>query len=136
MQRVTGRNVPGHEARRPGGGTAAAYQVSGSRVKWNPAAARLREPTEERPNAPGNRVRKRKRSTRSTYLVDDPTSSRGQTITRTEYDRVAAIQDAHIAEGQAADVGHEAMVARLKQPWWPASKQERKGVSRLLPRPG
>src|SRR5947209_5981584 len=38
------------------------------------------------------------RSTRSTYIVDDSTNSRGQTITRAEYDRVAAIQDAHIAK--------------------------------------
>jgi hypothetical protein len=37
------------------------------------------------------------RNTRSTHLVDD-SNSRGQTITRAEYDRVAAIQDAHIAE--------------------------------------
>src|SRR5437588_5134171 len=37
------------------------------------------------------------RSTRSTYIVDDSTNSRGQTITRAEYDRVTAIQDAHIA---------------------------------------
>ncbi len=28
-----------------------AYQVSGSRVEWNPTAARLRELTEEMPNA-------------------------------------------------------------------------------------
>src|SRR5690242_1635037 len=38
------------------------------------------------------------RSTRSTYLVDDSTNSRGQTITRAEYDRAAAQQDAHIAK--------------------------------------
>src|SRR6201995_625124 len=38
------------------------------------------------------------RSTRSTYLVDDSTNSRGQTITRAEYDRVAAVQDAYIAK--------------------------------------
>src|SRR5689334_15924412 len=38
------------------------------------------------------------RSTRSTYIVDDSTNSRGQTITRAEYDRVAAIQDAYIAQ--------------------------------------
>src|SRR4029078_9652481 len=37
------------------------------------------------------------RSTRSTYIVDDSTNSRGQTITRAEYDRVAALQDAYIA---------------------------------------
>ena len=28
-----------------------AYQVNGSRVEWNPTAARLRELTEEMPNA-------------------------------------------------------------------------------------
>ena len=81
-----------------------AYQVSGSRVEWNPTAARLRELTEKMPNASvtefGNvnvKARVDSRSTRSTYLVDDSTNSRGQTITRAEFDRVAAIQDAHIA---------------------------------------
>ena len=81
-----------------------AYQVSGSRVEWNPTAARLRELTEEMPNASvtefGNvavKARVDSRSTRSTYIVDDSTNSRGQTITRAEYERVAAIQDAHIA---------------------------------------
>ena len=119
-----------------------AYQVSGSRVEWNPTAARLRELTEEMPNASvtefGNvnvKARVDSRSTRSTYLVDDSTNSRGQTITRAEYDRVAAIQNAHIPEGRAADVGHEAM--------WPGSSSHSgppqagaEGVSRLLPRPG
>ena len=82
-----------------------AYQVNGSRVEWNPTAARLRELTEEMPNATltefGNvavKARVDSRSTRSTYIVDDSTNSRGQTITRAEYDRVAAIQDAHIAK--------------------------------------
>ena len=82
-----------------------AYQVNGSRVEWNPTAARLRELTEEMPNASvtefGNvavKARVDSRSTRSTYLVEDSTNSRGQTITRAEYDRVAAIQDAHIAQ--------------------------------------
>ncbi len=82
-----------------------AYQVNGSRVEWNPAAARLRELTEEMPNASvtefGNvavKARVDSRSTRSTYIVEDSTNSRGQTITRAEYDRVAAIQDAHIAK--------------------------------------
>jgi phosphoenolpyruvate carboxykinase (ATP) len=81
-----------------------AYQVNGSRVEWNPTAARLRELTEEMPNAAltefGNvavKARVDSRSTRSTYIVDDSTNSRGQNITRAEYDRVAAIQDAHIA---------------------------------------
>ena len=58
-----------------------AYQVSGSRVEWNPTAARLRELTEEMPNASvtefGNvnvKARVDSRSTRSTYLVDDSTN--------------------------------------------------------------
>jgi hypothetical protein len=84
-----------------------AYQVNGSRVEWNPTAARLRELTEEMPNATltefGNvnvKARVDSRSTRSTYIVDDSTNSRGQTITRAEYDRIAAIQDAHIAKSR------------------------------------
>ena len=84
-----------------------AYQVNGSRVEWNPTAARLRELTEKMPNATltefGNvnvKARVDSRSTRSTYIVDDSTNSRGQTITRAEYDRVAATQDAHIAKSR------------------------------------
>jgi hypothetical protein len=68
------------------------YQVNGSRVEWNPSPARSRELTEEMPNASvtefGNvnvKARVDSRSTRSTYLVDDSTNSRGQTITRAEY---------------------------------------------------
>jgi phosphoenolpyruvate carboxykinase (ATP) len=82
-----------------------AYQVNGSRVEWNPTAARLRELTEKMPNASvtefGNvavKARVDSRSTRSTYVVEDSTNSRGQTITRAEYDRVSGIQDAHIAQ--------------------------------------
>jgi phosphoenolpyruvate carboxykinase (ATP) len=85
-------------------GTVVVYQVNGSRVEWNPSAARLRELTEKMPNASvtefGNvnvKARVDSRSTRSTYLVEDSTNSRGQTITRAEYERVAALQDAHIA---------------------------------------
>ena len=80
-----------------------AYQVNG-RGGVESHAARLRELAEEMPNATltefGNvavKARVDSRSTRSTYVVDDSTNSRGQTITRAEYDRVAAIQDAHIA---------------------------------------
>jgi phosphoenolpyruvate carboxykinase (ATP) len=68
-------------------------------------AARLRELTEKMPNASvtefGNVVVKARvdsRSTRSTYIVEDSTNSRGQTITRAEYDRVSGIQDAYIAQ--------------------------------------
>jgi phosphoenolpyruvate carboxykinase (ATP) len=84
-----------------------AYQVNGSRVEWNPAAARLRELTGEMPNASvtefGNvniKARVDPRSTRSTYLVGDSANSRSQTITRAEYNRAAAIQDAHIAKSR------------------------------------
>ena len=84
-----------------------AYQVNGSRVEWNPTAARLRELTEEMPNATltefGNvnvKARVDSRSTRSTYIVDDSTNSRGQTITRQEYNRIASLQDAHIAKSR------------------------------------
>ncbi len=82
-----------------------AYQVNGSRVEWNPTAARLRELAEQMPNSQvtefGNvavKARVDSRSTRSTYLVDDATNSRGQTITREEFERVAALQDAYIAQ--------------------------------------
>jgi len=81
-----------------------AYQVNGSRVEWNPTAARLRELAEQMPNSQvtefGNvavKARVDSRSTRSTYLVDDATNSRGQTITREEFNRIAALQDAYIA---------------------------------------
>src|SRR5437588_10972141 len=88
-----------------GGGKTVAYQVNGSRVEWNPTAARLRELTEQMPNSQvtefGNvavKARVDSRSTRSTYLVDDATNSRGQTITREEFNRIAALQDAYIAQ--------------------------------------
>jgi hypothetical protein len=80
------------------------YQVNGSRVEWNPVTSRLRELTEEMPNASVTefgsvnvKARADSRSTRSTYLVDDSANSRGQTITRAEYERVAALQGARIA---------------------------------------
>jgi phosphoenolpyruvate carboxykinase (ATP) len=82
-----------------------AYQVNGSRVEWNPTAARLRELAEQMPNGQvtefGNvavKARVDSRSTRSTYLVEDATNSRGQTITREEFERIAALQDAYIAQ--------------------------------------
>ena len=37
------------------------------------------------------------RSTRSTFVVDDSTNAKSQTITREEYDRISAEQDAYIA---------------------------------------
>jgi phosphoenolpyruvate carboxykinase (ATP) len=81
-----------------------AYQVNASKVEWNPSAARLRELTEEMPNSQvtefGNVVVKARvdsRSTKSTYIVEDSTNSTGKTITREEYNRWAAVQDAYIA---------------------------------------
>jgi len=81
-----------------------AYQVKAASVEWNPSAERLRELAEKMPNSQvtefGNvavKARVDSRSTRSTYIVDDSTNSTKQTIPRTEYDRVAAMQDAYIA---------------------------------------
>jgi phosphoenolpyruvate carboxykinase (ATP) len=80
-----------------------AYQVNAASVEWNPSAGRLRELTEKMPNSQvtefGNvavKARVDSRSTRSTYIVEDSTNARKQTISRDEYNRVAAIQDAYI----------------------------------------
>ncbi len=81
------------------------YEVSAASAEWNPSAERLRELTEKMPNCQvtefGNVVVKARvdsRSTRSTYVVDDSTNAASQTITREEYQRVAAEQDAYIAQ--------------------------------------
>jgi phosphoenolpyruvate carboxykinase (ATP) len=81
------------------------YQVSAASVEWNPPAARLRELTGEMPGSQvtefGNvavRTRVAARSARSTFVVDDSTNSADQTITRAEYARLAAEQDAYLAE--------------------------------------
>jgi phosphoenolpyruvate carboxykinase (ATP) len=80
------------------------YEVRAASVEWNPTTERLRELTEKMPNSQvtefGNVVVKARvdsRSTKSTYIVDDSTNATSQTITREEYDRVAAEQDAYIA---------------------------------------
>jgi phosphoenolpyruvate carboxykinase (ATP) len=87
-----------------GGGAVVVYRVSAASVEWNPTAERLRELTEKMPNSRvtefGNvavTARVDSRSTRSTFIVDDSTNSTKQTITRVEYERVAAEQDAYIA---------------------------------------
>ncbi len=81
-----------------------AYEVKAKSVEWNPTAARLRELTEKMPNSQvtefGNVVVKARvdsRSAKSTYIVDDSTNTTKQTITRDEYDRVSAAQDAYLA---------------------------------------
>jgi phosphoenolpyruvate carboxykinase (ATP) len=80
------------------------YQVNAATVEWNPTTARLRELTEKMPNSQvtefGNvavKARVDSRSTRSTYIVEDSTNSAKQTLTRDEYNRIAAEQDAYIA---------------------------------------
>src|SRR5262249_8434064 len=90
--------------RRPGGGITVGQQVNAASVEWNPTAERLRELTEKMPNASvtefGNvnvRARVDSRSTRSTFIVEDSTNATKQTITRAEFDRIAADQDAYIA---------------------------------------
>jgi phosphoenolpyruvate carboxykinase (ATP) len=79
-------------------------QVNAASVEWNPTPERLRELTEKMPNASvtefGNvnvRARVDSRSTRSTFIVDDSTNATKQTIPRSEFDRIAAEQDAYIA---------------------------------------
>ncbi|HLX50235.1 MAG TPA: phosphoenolpyruvate carboxykinase (ATP), partial [Streptosporangiaceae bacterium] len=81
-----------------------AYEVNAASVEWNPTTERLRELTEKMPNSQvtefGNVVVKTRvdsRSTRSTFIVDDSTNAVKQTITREEYDRIAALQDDYIA---------------------------------------
>jgi phosphoenolpyruvate carboxykinase (ATP) len=79
------------------------YEVSAASTEWNPTAERLRELTEKMPNSQvtefGNVVVKARvdsRSARSTYVVDDSTNAT-KTITREEYERVAALQDSYIS---------------------------------------
>ncbi|HEY3733347.1 MAG TPA: phosphoenolpyruvate carboxykinase [Streptosporangiaceae bacterium] len=81
-----------------------AYEVNATAVEWNPTAERLRELTEQMPNSRGTefgnvvvKARVDSRSTRSTFVVDDSTNASKQTISRDEYDRVAAMQDEYIA---------------------------------------
>ena len=80
------------------------YGVNAASVEWNPTAQRLRELTEKMPNSQvtefGNvavTARVDSRSTRSTFIVGDSTNATVQTMTRAEYDRVAAEQDAYLA---------------------------------------
>ncbi len=81
-----------------------AYELKAKSVEWNPSAKRLRELAEEMPNGQvtefGNlavKARVDSRSARSTYVVDDSSNVKKQTITRAEYERVAAEQDAYIS---------------------------------------
>jgi phosphoenolpyruvate carboxykinase (ATP) len=81
-----------------------AYEVNAASVEWNPTAERLRELTEKMPNSQitefGNVVVKTRvdsRSTRSTFIVADSTNATKQTITRDEYESVAARQDEYIS---------------------------------------
>jgi len=83
-----------------------AYEVKAKSVEWNPPAKRLRELAEQMPNSQitefGNlavKARVDSRSARSTFIVDDSSNVTKQTITRAEYERVAAAQDAYIAHG-------------------------------------
>jgi len=82
-----------------------AYEVKAKSVEWNPSPKRLRELTEQMPNSQitefGNvlvKTRVDSRSARSTYVVDDSSNITQQTITRARYERVAAAQDAYIAD--------------------------------------
>ena len=88
-----------------------AHEVKAATVEWNPTTARLRELAEKMPNAVitefGNvavKARVDSRSTRSTFIVDDSTNATKQTMTRAEYDRIAAQQDAYIADSHVVVV--------------------------------
>jgi phosphoenolpyruvate carboxykinase (ATP) len=81
-----------------------AYEVKASSIEWNPSPARLRELTEKMPNSSVTefanvvvKARVDSRSSKSTYIVEDSTNTTKQTITRAEYDRVAAVQEDYLA---------------------------------------
>ena len=83
------------------GGAVVVYEVRAALVEFNPTAERLRELTEKMPNSQLTefdnvvvKARVDSRSTRSTFVVDDSTNATNQTITREEYDRISAEQDA------------------------------------------
>ncbi len=75
-------------------------------IRYNPSPADLQELTSRMPNARrtsfGNynvQTRAVSRSAGSTYIVtDDPSMTDKKVIDRAEYERVAALQDAYIAE--------------------------------------
>ncbi|MGH3341627.1 MAG: phosphoenolpyruvate carboxykinase [Carbonactinosporaceae bacterium] len=81
-----------------------AYEVKARSVEYSPTAERLRELAERMPNSQvtefGNvnvKARVDARSSASTFIVEDTTNA-DKTMTREEYDRVAALQDGYIAE--------------------------------------
>jgi len=84
-----------------------AYEVRARNVEWNPAPERLRELADRMPNATqtefGNvniKARVDSRSKASTFVVADSTNLTDPTISRQEYDRIAKMQDAYIADQQ------------------------------------
>jgi phosphoenolpyruvate carboxykinase (ATP) len=85
-------------------GAIVAYDVKAGSVEWNPSPERLRELTEKMPNSTVTefanvvvKARVDSRSSKSTYIVEDSTNTAKQTITRAEYDRVAAVQEDYLA---------------------------------------
>lgn len=80
------------------------YEIQAQSVEWNPSPERLRELTEKMSNSRltefGNVVvtaRVDARSKGSTYVVDDSSNFKGQTVARDEYERVARLQDDYVA---------------------------------------
>jgi len=81
-----------------------AYEVKAKSVEHNPKPERLRELAERMPNSQitefGNvniKARVDSRSAASTFIVADTTNA-DKTITREEYERVAALQDQYISQ--------------------------------------
>jgi phosphoenolpyruvate carboxykinase (ATP) len=89
--------------------------LTASRVHDNPSPSELRAFAEEMPNARltdygavNVQTRVTSRSSGSTYIVsDDPSTTDGKSMTREEYARVSAMQEAYIAEQEMLVVdGH------------------------------
>src|SRR5579875_3763183 len=96
---------PARRSAVPIGNHGVSYEVKADKIEWNPTAERLRELTEQMPNSQitefGNvavKARVDSRSTRSTFIVEGTSNTTGQTISRDEFTRWAAIQDAYIAD--------------------------------------
>jgi phosphoenolpyruvate carboxykinase (ATP) len=85
-------------------GAIVAYEVKAKSVEYHPTPQRLRELAERMPNSQltefGNvniKARVDSRSAASTFIVEDTTNA-DKTLTREEYERVAALQDEFIAD--------------------------------------
>ena len=123
------------------------YEVRAAQAEFNPTAERLRELTEKMPNSQVTefdnvvvKARVDSRSTRSTFVVDDSTNATNQTITREEYDRISAEQDAYIAGEHMVVVdgyiGSDPAVPHQGQADHGGGERERRGHAEAAVLPG